>query len=50
MTDILDKEISKKLKESGELEGGLFVTITLTYWGRRYEARRELYAVKNGIV
>lgn len=42
--------IEKQLKESGELEGGLFAYLSLRYCGRDYVARRDLYTVKDGIV
>ena len=29
--DLIEKELSDKLKESGELEGGLFAEISLRY-------------------
>ena len=48
--DLIEKELSDKLKESGELEGGLFAEISLRYCGRDYVARRDLYTVKEGVV
>jgi len=46
----IDKYLSDELKKSGELEGGLFAEISLSYCGRDYVARRDLYTVKNGEV
>lgn len=48
--DLIERELSNKLKESRELEGGLFAEISLHYCGRDYVARRDLYTVKDGLV
>lgn len=50
MKDKISDELSKTLLESGELEGGLFAEISLSYCGRHYVARRDLYTVKDGLV
>ncbi len=47
---LTEKQLSDKLKESGKLEGGLFAEISLSYCGRDYVARRDLYTVKEGVV
>jgi hypothetical protein len=47
---LIEKELSDKLKESGELEGGLFAEISINYCGRDYVARKDLYTVKDGLV
>lgn len=48
--DLIEKKLSDRLKESKELEGGLFAEISLRYCGRDYVARRDLYTVKDGLV
>ena len=48
--DKVELELSEALKRSGELEGGLFVEISLTFCGRDYVARRDFYTVKDGLV
>ena len=48
--NLIEKELSDKLKVSRELEGGLFAEISLHYCGRDYVARRDLYTVKEGVV
>ena len=48
--DLIEKELSDKLKKTGELEGGLFAEISLRYCGRDYVARKDLYTVKDGLV
>lgn len=44
------KEYIDKLRETGDLEGGLFAEISLLYCGRDYVARKDLYTVKDGLV
>jgi len=48
--DLIEKQLSENLRESGELEGLLFAEISLRYCGRDYVARRDLYTVKKGLV
>ena len=48
--DLIEKKISDKLKETSELEGMLFVEISLVYCGRDYVVRRISYTVKDGVV
>jgi len=47
--NLIEKELSDKLKESKELEGGLFAEISINYCGRDYVARKDLYTVKDGV-
>ena len=42
--------LSENLKKTKKLEGGLFACITLSYCGRDFVARKDLYTVQNGIV
>lgn len=46
----IEMELSDNLKKTGELEGGLFAEISLSYCGKEYVARKDLYTVKNGLV
>jgi len=48
--DNIEKELSDNLKQTGELEGGLFAEISLRYCGGDYVARKDMYTVKNGLV
>jgi len=48
--DVIEKKLSEDLKKTGELEGVLFAEISLTYCGRDYVARKDLYTVKDGLV
>jgi hypothetical protein len=48
--DLVEKELSDNLKNTGELEGGLFAEILLGYCGRDFVARKDLYTVKSGLV
>ena len=48
--DLIERKLSDNLKQTGELEGGLFAEISLRYCGRDYVARKDLYTVKDGLV
>lgn len=45
-----EDELSKNLKNTNELEGGLFAEISLRYLAGQYTANRRLYTVKEGVV
>ena len=46
----IDQELSEIWKRTGELEGGLFADISLTYLRGDYFARKDYYTVKDGLV
>jgi len=48
--NLIEQELSDNLRKTGELEGGLFAEISITYCGRDYVARRDLYTIKDGLV
>ncbi len=50
-SDQINNELSEYIRQSGELEGGLFVEISLrSIEGKTYTVRKDWYAVENGIV
>lgn len=46
----IKNELSRFLRESGELENGVFVEISLQYIVDAYVARKDYYTVKGGVV
>jgi hypothetical protein len=42
--------LEKNLRDTKELEGGLFADISINYCGRDYVVCRDLYTVKDNIV